>query len=438
MIDLGISPLSPDEMNAVMTWIAAQVAAIDLPYCYRQSYGNGAGEPYTCNDGFDRNGLLCYPKCRDGFAGKGPVCWQACPADFRDDGGDCGKPGSYGRGGGYVIWQEGQCNKDNPQGCEQSGAMWYPKCKANFHPVGCCVCSPDCPSGMTDIGVSCQKQSYGRGAGEPLAMGICAPGLQKDPSGALCYPTCKADFHMVGPVCWQNCPSQQPFDCGVGCSTNQAKCATGTLDMVLAPIELAASLIPYAGEVAGAAKGVTKGVEAAVKIAGDTEKVTEEVAASASKLKVAYDAVKESLTALQGDIKGKVAQAVGGEDNLEKITMVGKVGGRVYVAANATVKEMDDYSKEYANNFDKLTSPAIAAQIDQRFGKEGAYQVKRQWGIRHLLLSLNVDGFVTATNQVSLASSIDVTGVSSVVAAYMKPICANNTTFPLVHPLYDY
>jgi hypothetical protein len=208
--------------------------------------------------------------------------------------------------------------------------------------------------------------------------------------------------------------------------------------MVLAPIELAASLIPYAGEVAGVAKGVTKGVEAAVKIAGDTEKVTEEVAASASKLKVAYDAVKESLTALQGDIKGKVAQAVGGEDNLEKITMVGKVGGRVYVAANATVKEMDDYSKEYANNFDKLTSPAIAAQIDQRFGKEGAYQVKRQWGIRHLLLSLNVDGFVTATNQVSLASSIDVTGVSSVVAAYMKPICANNTTFPLVHPLYDY
>jgi hypothetical protein len=25
--------------------------------------------------------------------------------------------------------------------------------------------SPVCPSGMTDIGVSCQKQSYGRGAG---------------------------------------------------------------------------------------------------------------------------------------------------------------------------------------------------------------------------------------------------------------------------------
>ena len=105
MIDLGIAPLSPDEMNAVMTWIAAQVSAIELPYCYRQSYGNGAGEPYTCNAGYERNGLLCYPKCKDGFAGNGPVCWQVCPADFRDDGAYCGKPGSYGRGAGYVIWQ---------------------------------------------------------------------------------------------------------------------------------------------------------------------------------------------------------------------------------------------------------------------------------------------------------------------------------------------
>ena len=431
MIDLGVAPLAPAEMNAVMTWIAAQVSAIDLPYCYRQSYGNGAGEPYTCRDGFDRNGLLCYPKCRDGYAGNGPVCWQVCPADFRDDGAYCGKPGSYGRGGGYVIWQGDQCNKDNPQGCEQSGALWYPKCKPNFHAAGCCVCSPDCPSSMNDIGVSCQKQSYGRGAGEPLAMGLCAPGLQKDPAGALCYPTCKADFHMVGPVCWQNCPSQQPFDCGVGCSTNQEKCATGTLDMVLAPIELAASLIPYAGEIAGAARGVTKGAETAAHVA-ETAAEAEKIAASASKLKLAYGAVTDVVKAA----KGKVADAVGGEENLEKITMVGKVGGRVYVAASAVNKQIDLYSREYADNFDKLTSPAIAAQIDQRFGKDGAYQVKREWGVRHLFLMMNADGFVTATNQVNLASAIDVTGVSSVVAAYMKPICSNNTPFPAVHPLY--
>ena len=199
--------------------------------------------------------------------------------------------------------------------------------------------------------------------------------------------------------------------------------------MVLTPIELAASLIPYAGEIAGAARGVTEGVETGLKVGEEAATVGEKIAASAAKLKTAYGSIKDS-------IKGSLADSVGGEENLEKLTMVGTVGGRVYVAASAINKQIDDYSREYADNFDKLTSPAIAAQIDQRFGEEGAYQVKREWGVRHVFLTLNANGFATATNQVNLASAIDITGVSSVVAAYMKPICSNNTPFPAVHPLY--
>ncbi len=41
----------------------------------------------------------------------------------------------------------------------------YPKCQSGFHAVGCCVCSPTCPDGMNDIGISCGKNSYGRGVG---------------------------------------------------------------------------------------------------------------------------------------------------------------------------------------------------------------------------------------------------------------------------------
>jgi hypothetical protein len=40
MIDLGQPPLTPPEMNEVMNWIAVQVAALEIPYCWRQSYGN--------------------------------------------------------------------------------------------------------------------------------------------------------------------------------------------------------------------------------------------------------------------------------------------------------------------------------------------------------------------------------------------------------------
>jgi len=58
--------------------------------------------------------------------------------------------------------------KDNAEklGCELYGLLWYPKCKANFHRFGCCICTPNCPKGMTDIGISCAKESYSRGLGE--------------------------------------------------------------------------------------------------------------------------------------------------------------------------------------------------------------------------------------------------------------------------------
>jgi hypothetical protein len=102
-----------------------------------------------------------------------------------DDGTFCAKPEPYGRGAGFP-WQFGdalndsgmfnRCTAANGAGnCEKSGEIVYPKCRANFHAVGCCTCSPDCPSGMTDIGVSCQKQSHGRGAGVPIHA--CADGM---------------------------------------------------------------------------------------------------------------------------------------------------------------------------------------------------------------------------------------------------------------------
>lgn len=65
-----------------------------------------------------------------------------------------------------------RCLKHNPTlGCQKYGEIIYPNCRANFHNVACCVCSPDCPSEMTDIGVSCQKKTYGRGVG--YAEGKC-------------------------------------------------------------------------------------------------------------------------------------------------------------------------------------------------------------------------------------------------------------------------
>ena len=177
----------------------------------KNNYGRGAGIPMVCGPGEEQNGALCYPECKAGYNGVGPVCWQTCAAEFRDDGAFCAKPEPYGRGAGYPIWDEEKCNREHAShhaervdiahsgDCEKTGAMWYPKCREGFHNVGCCICSPNCPPGMPDIGVSCTKDSYGRTAGTPLHA--CKDGYEKD--GALCYPLCKTKFKGVGPVCWE-------------------------------------------------------------------------------------------------------------------------------------------------------------------------------------------------------------------------------------------
>lgn len=181
----------------------------------KPSYGRGVGVvPKVCKAGQELDAGLCYETCKAGYDGVGPVCWQECPSGFRDDGAFCAKPQPYGRGAGYP-WELGdtafdlteakqRCESKHGKGkCEQDGLIFYPKCKSGFHNVGCCVCSPNCTSGMTDIGVSCTKKSYGRGAGSVPTS--CQAGMEYD--AGLCYKPCNAGFDGVGPVCWGSCPS---------------------------------------------------------------------------------------------------------------------------------------------------------------------------------------------------------------------------------------
>ncbi|KAG2485882.1 hypothetical protein HYH03_015465 [Edaphochlamys debaryana] len=209
--------------------------------CYKKSYGRGVGVlPNACPSGTEQSGLLCYPPCQAGYTGVGPVCWQNCPSNFRDDGAFCAKPAAYGRGTGYALWDQWKCVRDNPQGCELNGWLYYPKCAAGFYAFGCCICSPLCPSGMTDIGVSCAKQSYGRTAGVPM---ICSSDLQQD--AGLCYPKCNTGYDGIGPVCWQSasggCPTAYPNSCGLFCTKSSETCTQVEKDIGLKTGYLAGS-----------------------------------------------------------------------------------------------------------------------------------------------------------------------------------------------------
>ena len=154
--------------------------------------GRGAGTlPNSCKDGYTKYGGLCYPKCRDGFYRASTMCVQRCPDGWRNDGLFCAKPKAYPRGAGRVMW--GGCTG----GRERWGALCYPRCKEGYSPAGCCICSPRCPSGMHDIGVSCAKHTYDTGVGSRLG---CAS--NREPQDGLCYKPCEDGQVGRGPVCW--------------------------------------------------------------------------------------------------------------------------------------------------------------------------------------------------------------------------------------------
>ena len=336
--------LNEAQRKILVTWALKELGKANHPYCWRRSYGRGVGVPVSsCPKGKEKDASLCYPTCEEigkpGWKGVGPVCWQPCPQGYRDDGLYCFKPKPYGRGTGYP-WKFGdkafslknakkRCERRHGNGnCQKSGAIYYPKCKPGYRAVGCCICSPRCPSGMTDIGISCQKSAKGRGVGKPMH---CKESQQYD--AGLCYKPCRKNYHGVGPVCWQNCPDTQPFGCGAGCAASKGQCAGQTIKQVFAPLELALN-------VAGA---VTTGGSAnvAVKAAKTSAKTAAKAGRAAGRA-----TVKKSITAIANEMI-------------------------VNIRAKLTKKLLKKYSKEIAeevcwNAAESLAGAVLANDFDTK------------------------------------------------------------------------
>jgi hypothetical protein len=280
-----------ENFNAFIAYWAAQ----DI--CYKVTTTRGVGTIPTECTGKEKDAGLCYPRCPAGMYGVGPVCWQNCPAGWTNTGAHCTKPASYGRGGGYP-WQFGdalndtgmfaRCEKDNGKGgCEKDGAIVYPKCKAGFHKVGCCVCSPDCPAGMLDIGVSCQKQSHARGVGKPMN---CASSLSYD--AGLCYPKCPAGSDGVGPVCWGQCSADYPFNCGAACAKDQKMCSLAVIDMVTSTGMVALNIVALVSTAGAGSAAVKAGMVAKSAAGAVAKKTASQAAIAAAKAHLQKNALK--------------------------------------------------------------------------------------------------------------------------------------------------
>jgi hypothetical protein len=123
----------------------------------------------TTTTGRDAGVLVHSWPCQDGHSG--PFCLPNCPSGFRDDGSYCFKPKPYGRGVGTVMDIKTSCSywphTKVIKSCKTTSScgskdtclgLCYNSCRDGYYAIGCNICSPRCPPGMTDIGVSCKKR----------------------------------------------------------------------------------------------------------------------------------------------------------------------------------------------------------------------------------------------------------------------------------------
>jgi len=240
-----VSDEATDEDGYVLESTSEALAAGE-DFCWKDSYGRGAGSVPDACPGQQEDAGLCYNYCAPGYYGVGPVCWQGCPSGFRDDGTAC--------------WLDSSIISANNSQCP-----WWDTCGLTTN-RGCSTC----PAGYRNDGCTCRrdaqmfyKGSYGRGAGAPRS---CRTGLQYD--AGLCYPACEGGFSGVGPVCWGQCPADAPVQCGAGCATSDVACADQVISQVEASLEMAgniASAIMTAGTATAAKYSAKVAMSAAAK-----------------------------------------------------------------------------------------------------------------------------------------------------------------------------
>lgn len=273
-----------------LLFVALPSFAQDKEFCWKDTTTRGVGTvPEACDAGRERIGLLCYTKCPAGTKRVGFDCHSVCPDGLRDDGLFC-RAAEYGRGAGYPLkfgefnldGARARCAAENPQGCEQNGAIIYPKCKAGYEAFGCCICRPKQPNcaalGLNSgVDLSCAKKVT---IGDPVT-GACSSNQQKD--AGLCYPQCASGFTGVGPVCWGQSPKGW-VDCGMGAAKDSLTCAKIIAGQVVAVGNLALTI----GSL-GTSTSLTAGLSAPEKASRFT-KLTQEF----TKLKTQWEVLQKT------------------------------------------------------------------------------------------------------------------------------------------------
>jgi len=423
-MSLVVPDIPDSDIVKVMDWIKKELTALKSPFCWKRSQGRGVGLiPQNCPSNRDKIGLLCYSKCRPGMSRVGFDCWQQCPSGFRDDGFFCRKA-EYGRGAGYPIWDGGKCKRKHGS-CEKWGALWYPKCRSGYRNVACCICRPN-PFSCSGYGManalpgipslSCRKTIS---TGDPTPM-VCNSNQEKD--AGLCYPRCPQGMYGVGPVCWSHCGGGK-VDCGAACAASTGECASKVFDQVLSVLILAANVATL-----GLAAPVTAGAGATIRVAGKVVAGTTRLGKAMVKAVIFLQTVKSSNNLYKGvKVTKRIVNVRTGQ--LIKIVKLSYDAATIGVEA---MEAMEDYRQSFSDDFAQQTSPRINRIIDDSFHPTTAEFLKKSWADIQLNEMKEAYGWQIADTVLDVASIVDITGVTGVVAAFADPVCSALVPFPCI------
>jgi hypothetical protein len=347
------------------------------------------------------------------------MCEQTCPAGWTDTGLHCAKPAPYERAA--FIWELGdtlgslddaraRCAasaEGQKYGCGtfNSNTIVYSLCPPGYDtaPLLTNLCSPICPPGMTDIGVSCQVDTYDRGVG-----GLMSCSADKQYDAGLCYDNCTPGFAGVGPVCWNQCPASLPYGCGAGCAKDKSACDWAIADQVTSPL-IAAGSIALTVVTAGGSTGATAGAKAGTSVGTAGAKTGAQIAGKVALKEGAKAGLKAAVKAALKNMAKGIGWTFAKELAFDQAVGTGislAIYGGTAIAAEVNLAKLKEAVKA------KVREQMIAEVPDERIDAivntmmEGAEQtggasVEFSW------------------------SSLDPTGIADIVIAYNHPICTD-------------
>jgi EGF domain/Calcium-binding EGF domain len=425
-----VPDLSASDIAAVMNWIKTKVVQKKLPFCWKKTYGRGAGLiPTECSPGKELIGSLCYSKCPSGYYRSGVDCYSYCPSSFTDQGLYCRRL-EYGRGSGYpwipsdFFSSAGMISRcENVHGtgnCEMYAAIAYPKCKAGYSPFECCICRPNvpnCPAYGLDPGIdlSCAKRKI---YGDPTPK-ICRSDQQSD--GGLCYPYCQSGYYGVLSVCWSSCDTSQ-FNCAAACATNEAQCAFAVTDALIGPLVVAANIVTF-----GLATPVTAAVTIPIKTVSGTTKL---VAGTTRLSKALVSMVKnlENSVSYVNNAVGVYVRKVNARTGETKRT---ELEIRQHVA-ETTIELALEYRDAFVADFTGQTSSEINNALNTHYHPTTAMYLKKLWSDIQLNELAEANEWQIADTALTAAAIVDISGITGLIAAYTKPFCTVVVPFPCI------